>query len=112
LELREDEFVGGFVLREFEPLTDAEIRTWWVEGRCVLAGPHPDTPDDQPPVPEDMGLITSAVRTLGLPFVTVDLAQRADGVWRVVEVGDGQVSDRPNTMDARMMISAVLELPG
>ncbi|WP_446220731.1 ATP-grasp domain-containing protein [Micromonospora sp. IBHARD004] len=32
---------------------------------------------------------------LDLPLVTADLALRADGVWRVVEVGDGQVSDRP-----------------
>jgi len=31
---------------------------------------------------------------LGLPFVVVDLARRDDGVWRVVELADGQVSDR------------------
>jgi hypothetical protein len=31
------------------------------------------------------------------PFVTVDLARREDGAWRVVELGDGQVSDRPAT---------------
>ena len=27
------------------------------------------------------------------PFFTIDLALRQDGVWRVVELGDGQVSD-------------------
>lgn len=112
LELREDEFVGGFVLREFEPFVGPEIRTWWVGGQCVLAGPHPDTPDDQPPVPAEIDLITSAVRSLSLPFVTADLVQRADGIWRVVEVGDGQVSDRPNTIDAAVMISAILGLAG
>ncbi|WP_328422719.1 ATP-grasp domain-containing protein [Micromonospora sp. NBC_00389] len=45
-QLREDDFVGGFVLREFEPFTSAEVRTWWVDGRCVLIGPHPDTRSD------------------------------------------------------------------
>jgi hypothetical protein len=38
--------------------------------------------------------IEAPVAKLGSPFVTVDLAQRDDGQWRVVEVGDGQVSDR------------------
>jgi hypothetical protein len=28
-----------------------------------------------------------------LPFVAADLALRADGTWRVIELGDGQVSD-------------------
>lgn len=27
------------------------------------------------------------------PFYSVDVIQRGDGVWRVVELGDGQVSD-------------------
>jgi hypothetical protein len=26
-------------------------------------------------------------------LITTDMALRSDGVWRVVEVGDGQVSD-------------------
>jgi ATP-grasp domain, R2K clade family 3 len=34
-------------------------------------------------------------RLSGLPFVTADLVKRSDGIWRVIEVGDGQVSDRP-----------------
>jgi hypothetical protein len=111
LELREDEFVGGFVLREFEPFPGPEVRTWWVDGRCVLVGPHPDTPDEQPPAPANLDRVASAIRDLGLPFVTADLARRADGVWRVVEVGDGQVSDRPSTMDPATLISAILGLP-
>ena len=35
-----------------------------------------------------------------MPFITVDLVRRSDGAWRVVEVGDGQVSDRPATATA------------
>lgn len=48
---------------------------------------------------------------LGLPFVTVDLALRADGVWRVIELGDGQVSDRPTTIEPEAMIAALLGPP-
>ncbi len=49
-----------------------------------------------------------AIAALGLPFVAVDLAMRGDGVWRVVELGDGQVSDRPTTTPADELIPALL----
>lgn len=107
-QLREDDFVGGFVLREFESFTSAEVRTWWVDGRCVLVGSHPDTPDDHPPSDIDLGWLTPLTGALGLPFVTADLALRADGGWRVVEMGDGQVSDRPTSITPSAMIAALV----
>ena len=45
---------------------------------------------------------------LGLPFVTVDLVMRRHEVWRVVELGDGQVNDRPATTPADELIPALL----
>jgi hypothetical protein len=39
--------------------------------------------------------------------VTVDLALRADGVWRVIEVGDGQVSDRPTTISPGHFVTII-----
>ena len=107
LELREDDAVGGFVLRRFERLTSAEVRTWCVAGRCVLVGAHPDSPDDAPAADVDLETVAPLVAGLGLPFVTVDLALHADGVWRVVELGDGQVSDRPTSVDPSVLIAAV-----
>jgi hypothetical protein len=104
-QLREDEFTGGYVLRRFEHFTDAEVRTWWVDGVCRLVGPHPDTPTDMPPADLDLEALADPIRTLDLPFVTVDLARRADGVWRVVELGDGQVSDRPSTIAPDALIA-------
>jgi hypothetical protein len=111
LSLREDDFVGGFVLRRFEQFTSAEVRTWWVNGVCVLIGPHPDTPNDLPIVEVDLAPVAPLIAALGLPFVTVDLALRADGVWRVIELGDGQVSDRPTTIEPQAMIAALLAEP-
>jgi hypothetical protein len=45
-----------------------------------------------------------------LLFVTADLALRADGTWRVVELGGGQVSDRPSTTEPAAFLNAVLTL--
>ncbi|MBB4956361.1 ATP-grasp domain-containing protein [Micromonospora polyrhachis] len=108
LELRAEDFTGGIVLRCFEHFTTAEIRTWWIDGTCAMVGAHPDTPTDLPPVDVDLTEIAPLVAALDLPFVTVDLAQRADGRWRVIEMGDGQVSDRPATIDPRTLITALL----
>lgn len=94
-ELRGEDFTGGFVLRRFEEFTGAEARTWWIEGICRTVTAHPDTPDKAPPPDLPLAALLNAVAGLRLPFVTVDLARRGDGTWRVIELGDGQVSDRP-----------------
>lgn len=105
-ELRDDDLTGGLVLRRFEPFTGGEVRTWWIDGVMSLVGPHPDTPD-QSTTALDLTDLARAVDALGLPFVTVDLARREDGAWRVVELGDGQVSDRPTTMDPDLLVAAL-----
>jgi ATP-grasp domain, R2K clade family 3 len=107
-ELRDEDLVGGFVLRRFERFGPAEVRTWWVDGECRLVGPHPDTADDRPDPGLDCSAVAPLVAGLRLPFVTVDLARREDGVWRVVELGDGQVSDRPRTVDAADFVHRLL----
>lgn len=108
LELREEAFTGGFVLRRFERYTGSEVRTWWVDGRCVLTGAHPDTPNDLPPAgfaaPDGLA---DAIGRLGNRFVTADLALREDGVWRLIEIGDGQVSDRPASIDPAVFVAAL-----
>ncbi|MEV7447087.1 ATP-grasp domain-containing protein [Streptomyces sp. NPDC091204] len=97
----QDEFLaGGVVLRAFETFVAprsaaAEVRVWWRDGVPRLVTAHPDSPvAEVPEIPEpDLEPVRAAVAALDCPFVTTDLALRADGVWRVVEVGDGQVSD-------------------
>jgi hypothetical protein len=106
-ELRDDDFTGGFVIRRFERLVSAEVRTWWTGGTCRLITAHPDTPNDQPPSDIDLTSFTPLIRSLGLPFVTADLARRADQAWRLIELGDGQVSDRPPTTSPAALLSVV-----
>lgn len=108
LELRDDDFVGGLVLRRFERFASTEVRTWWIGAVCVLIGAHPDTANGSLPVEVDLAPVAPFFGGLGLPFVTVDLALRADGVWRVIELGDGQVSDRPTTVEPQTMIEVLL----
>jgi hypothetical protein len=98
---------GGFVLRRYERFASAEARTWWVDGRCALVGPHPDAPPGQPWPEPDLTAVAPLVAGLGLPFVTVDVVHHEDGRWRVVELGDGQVSDRPAALDPTALISAL-----
>ncbi|GAA3949267.1 ATP-grasp domain-containing protein [Actinomadura viridis] len=106
----QDEFLaGGVVVREYERYVgDGEARVWWVDGEPALVGPHPDSPDVEPD--PELAAVAPAVRALGCRFITTDLARRADGEWRVVEVGDGQVSDLPSTVDP-MDLYAHLPVP-
>ena len=107
--LRDEFLAGGLVVREFEPYDGAgEARVWWVDGEPALVGPHPDSPDAD--VSPDLDGVAPAVRSLGCRFITTDLARRTDGVWRVVEVGDVQVSDLPSSVDA-MDLYAHLPVP-
>ncbi|MEW1748619.1 GNAT family N-acetyltransferase [Streptomyces angustmyceticus] len=105
--LQEESLTGGVVLRAFESFDAVgEARVWWVDGEPVLSGPHPDTPGLRPA--PDLTHVAPAVRESGLRFVTTDLARRTDGVWRVVEVGDGQVSGLPAGADHRPLFEALV----
>jgi hypothetical protein len=106
-ELREDDFTGGFVLRRYEQFTSAEARTWWTGGTCRLVTAHPDTSGELPPG-IDLVPFAELIGSLALPFVTADLALRADGTWRLIELGDGQVSDRPASTDPATFVNEVL----
>ena len=103
--LRGEDFTGGFVVRRYETFASAEARTWWIDGRCAFVTAHPDSTADSPmPL---LHRIEPLLGRLGLPFVTVDLALRDDGVWRVIELGDGQVSDRPSNLPALELVRAL-----
>jgi hypothetical protein len=108
LDLRDDEFAGGFVLRRFESFAGPEARTWWIDGVCRLITAHPDTPDQPPAADLDVASLQPVIAGLDLPFVTADLVRRTDGAWRVVELGDGQVSDRPSSTPPEDLLGALL----
>ncbi|MFD7259813.1 ATP-grasp domain-containing protein [Streptomyces sp. NPDC059874] len=116
VELQEEFLAGGVVLRAFEsfvapPGAAAEVRVWWRDGDPRLFTAHPDSPvREVAEIPErDLEPVRAAVRALDCPFVTTDLALRADGVWRVVEVGDGQVSDLHAEVDPALFYALLTD---
>ncbi len=46
------------------------------------------------PINETPEIVEKIASTIIVPFFSVDVIQREDGKYRVVEIGDGQVSDR------------------
>lgn len=110
--LQGDDLAGGIVVRAFEPFVEAagEARVWWTGGEPALVTAHPDTPDLRPA--PDVDAVRPLVSGLKCPFVTTDLALREDGRWRVVEVGDGQVSDLPAGASVKTLAAALSALAG
>ncbi len=86
-----------------------EARVWWLDGVPVLVSAHPDTPDQRPE--PDLRAIGPLIAELGCRFVTTDLALRSDGVWRLVELGDAQVSALPAGADSTVLVTALLAAP-
>lgn len=75
---------GGFCVRRVEPfLPKTERRFFVLEGT-----PHGPSADQ--PIPE---AVKECAHRIPSQFFAIDIITREDGVDRVVEVGDGQVSD-------------------
>jgi hypothetical protein len=73
---------GGVCVRRLESfLSETEQRYFVFQGQAFSSS------DDIPDV------VQKAVERCSSPFFTVDVIQRSDGVLRIVELGDGQVSD-------------------
>lgn len=110
LQKEDGSFAGGIVVREFESLDkdQGEARIWWVDGIPALITPHPDTPDVMPDIdPLFINVVQNAVKRLSNTFITTDIAMRTDGNFRVIEVGDGQVSGLPRGIDASALWRAL-----
>ncbi len=106
-ELRGADFAGGLVFREFVrlkpcgahpqsgmPLSN-EWRVFWRGKTPLILSPYWDTPGEAAPDPAAFAHLTAEI---DCEFFAMDLAQRDDGAWIVMEVGDGQVSGLPDRM--------------
>jgi hypothetical protein len=73
---------GGIVVRRLEEIDPASERRYF-----VIAG-QPFAASGEPPE-----VVQTCASRIDVPFFSVDVALRADDVLRVIELGDGQVSD-------------------
>lgn len=91
------EIEGGIALRKVEELIGkSELRYFVFKGK-------PYSPNGFIPP-----LIIEIAARHNAPFYSVDVAQRSDGELRLIEIGDGQVSDRKN-WDANIFCEVLAE---
>jgi len=81
---------GGFCVRQVENFLPETEKRYFVLNSvpCSLGGEIPS-------------IVKECAQRIRSPFFSVDVVQRADGVLRVVEIGDGQVSDLVGWTPAR-----------
>jgi len=77
------EIEGGFCVRRVEPFVAESERRYFV----FRGKPFAPAGEAIPPI------VHAVAGRLASPFFSVDVIRRTDGALRVVEVGDGQVSD-------------------
>jgi hypothetical protein len=53
-------------------------------------------------------LVRHIAQKIDAPFYSVDIIKRDDGILRLVEIGDGQVSDK-KTWPTQVFVDMVLE---
>jgi len=102
LALRGDDLQGGLVFRAYEPFAQAaapvssrpvvrEYRRYVLNGQVIETVLYWDGADGHAPLPPAQ-LFADVLVQLPSRFFTIDVAEREDGVWRIVELGDGQVA--------------------
>lgn len=110
LELQGDYVSGGLVFREYVafqpigshsqstmPLTK-EFRRFFLDGALLAAMEYWDEGTYTGEQPPDT-LFSKVVAEVRSRFFTMDIAQRIDGDWMIVELGDAQVAGLPERTD-------------
>ena len=77
------EIEGGVCVRRVEEFVQDSERRYFVVESTPHAGGGGDVPE----------IVTEVAKRVSLPFYSVDVVRHTDGRSRVVEIGDGQVSD-------------------
>jgi hypothetical protein len=118
LELQGEEISGGLVFREYVPLQNIgthsksgmpltkEFRLFFFDAQVLHSSEYwteGDYSGDKPPVEMFQGV----AQQVQSRFFTMDVAQRTDGTWIIVELGDGQVAGLPNQIDANHFYQAL-----
>ena len=118
LELQGDDTSEGLVFRSYVafqpigahpqsgmPLT-REHRLFFLDGALLADAPYWDAPiDETAELPIEH--FTRIAARVPSRFFTMDVAQRIDGSWMIVELGDAQVAGLPERLDATAFYAAL-----
>jgi hypothetical protein len=111
LELRGDSLEGGLVFREFVdfmPLIEhprsqiplvKEYRIFFLNAQPIATVRYWDVEGYDESDEPGSELFADVAQQIGSRFFTMDVAQRSDGEWMIVELGDGQVATLPTDID-------------
>jgi hypothetical protein len=118
LELQGADLNAGLVLREFvdlQPLAEhsksgmpltQEFRLWFVDGRRIYSSQYWEEGNYTSATPPD-DLFADVAQQVRSCFFTMDVAQKRDGTWIIIELGDGQVAGLPATANAAQFFQAL-----
>lgn len=109
-ELQGDSFVGGLVFKAYIPLQPVgspayEHRAFFVGRQVVGCWPRsgPARELGAPPI----ALMVQVAERVPSPFASADFGVDQSGRWWLLEIGDGQVSGRPEPQAASPMFAAL-----
>ncbi|MFT5355096.1 MAG: hypothetical protein ACI9KE_002312 [Polyangiales bacterium] len=118
VERQETSLVGGVVVREFielervgthaqsgMPLT-REHRVFVLDGEPIANAPYWDGADYADGVAPLDGF-TEVMKSVRSRLFTMDLALGTDGVWRIIELGDGQVAGLLDTISPEILYATL-----
>ncbi|MEO1287136.1 MAG: ATP-grasp domain-containing protein [Chloroflexota bacterium] len=111
LKIRGDSLEGGLVFREFVNFKELaehprsrmplikEYRLFFLHGKRIDTVRYWDVDgyDENDRPPDD--LFADLARQVKSQFFTMDVAQRPDGTWMIIELGDAQVAGLPDSTD-------------
>lgn len=113
IELQGEDLNEGLVFREFvrfKPLTEhsksgmpltKEFRLFFLDGELVFASEYWEEGDyTETDLPKDF--FTEIAKNVKSSFFTMDIAQKINGDWLIVELGDGQVAGLPEKADENL----------
>lgn len=95
-------FTGGICIKEFVDLkryndNTNEWRVFYAGGKVISISRNSGQKNSKKEVPK---ALVDKYALLPSPFYTVDFAELADGNWKIIEAGDGQVSGLSEKQDA------------
>lgn len=102
-------FTGGICIKEYVDLkkygkNTNEWRVFYLNGNILSVSRNSGQKDFAAEVPKSL---VAKYRKLPSPFYTVDYGELADGSWKILEVGDGQVSGLSDNQDAKAFFRAI-----
>lgn len=105
-----EDLAGGLVFREFVELDKVgfhprsglglgrEYRLFFLDGELLASGRYWKETEYDDEIPAEP--FSSIATSIESRFFSIDIARTAAGEWIVIEIGDGQVTGLPDTIDA------------